>query len=145
MVSGPLQGIKVLDLTHVWAGPLAMRFLADWGAEVVKIEAPYGRGPRVFPSEPIGGWMGGEPGAEPWNANALFTKLHRNRRSMCLDLKQDQGRRVLLQLVEQADVLVENFSANAMIELGLGYEVLAAANPRLIYVALPGYGTARTL
>ena len=121
MVSGPLQSVRILDLTHVWAGPLGVRFLADLGAEVVKVEAPYGRGPQVFPSEPIGGWMGGAPGPEPWNANALFTKLHRNRRSLCVDLKQQQGRALLLDLVGVSDVLIENFSARAMDSMGLDF------------------------
>ena len=140
MVSGPLQGVRILDLTHVWAGPLGVRFLADLGAEVVKVEAPYGRGPQVFPSEPIGGWMGGAPGPEPWNANALFTKLHRNRRSLCVDLKQQQGRALLLDLVGVSDVLIENFSARAMDSMGLDFATLQAANERIIAVSMPGYG-----
>jgi len=141
VVAGPLQGMRILDLTHVWAGPLAVRMLSDLGAEVLKIEAPYGRGPQQLPSEPIGGWLGGEPGAEPWNNSALFVKLHRNRRSVCVDLKQDDGRALLLQLVAEADVLIENFSAHAMREMGLGYEVLRRANRRIVYVTMPGYGS----
>jgi crotonobetainyl-CoA:carnitine CoA-transferase CaiB-like acyl-CoA transferase len=139
-VPGPLNGVRVLDLTHVWAGPLAVRFLADLGAEVVKVEAPYGRGPREFPSAPIGGWLGGEPGDEPWNANAIFTKLHRNRRSLCIDLKQDAGLETLLKLVTVADIIIENFSARAMPAMGLSYDVLQQANPNIIYVSMPGYG-----
>ncbi|MCR9262056.1 MAG: CoA transferase [Pseudomonadaceae bacterium] len=139
-VDGPLNGIKILDLTHVWAGPLAVRFLADLGAEVVKIEAPYGRGSQVFPSQPIGGWLGGEAGEEPWNVNAVFNKLNRNRRSVCLDLKQEQGREILLQLVAVADVIIENFSARAMPAMGLGFEVLKRANPQIIHVCMPGFG-----
>ncbi len=141
VVSGPLNGVRVLDLTHVWAGPLAVRMLSDLGAEVVKVEAPAGRGPRVFPSTPIGGWLGGEPGDEPWNASALFTKLHRNRRSLCVDLKAPEGRALLLELVGQADVLVENFSARAMPAMTLDFDVLKDANPDLIYLSMPGYGS----
>lgn len=140
-VSGPLNGVRVLDLTHVWAGPLAVRFLADLGAEVVKIEAPYGRGPQNFPAEPIGGWLGGAPGEEPWNVNAVFNKLHRNRRSVCVDLKQAEGRRLLLELVAQADVIIENFSARAMPAMGLDFATLQQANPQIIYVAMPGFGS----
>jgi crotonobetainyl-CoA:carnitine CoA-transferase CaiB-like acyl-CoA transferase len=139
-VTGPLNGVKVLDLTHVWAGPLAVRFLADLGADVVKIEAPYGRGSQVFPSQPIGGWLGGAAGDEPWNVNAVFNKLHRNRQSVCVDLKQLKGRDLLLALVAVADVIIENFSARAMPAMGLDFEVLKQANPQIIYVSMPGFG-----
>lgn len=139
-VRGPLNGVRILDLTHVWAGPLGVRFLADLGAEVVKVEAPYGRGPREFPSAPIGGWMGGEPSDEPWNANAIFNKLHRNRRSLCIDLKQGGGREAFLAMVAVADVVIENFSARAMPSMDLSYEILQQANPNIVYVSMPGYG-----
>lgn len=141
MPSGPLNGVKILDLTHVWAGPLAVRFLADFGADVVRVEAPFGRGPQEFPYTPLGGWLGGAAGSDPWNTNAIFSKLMRNRRSLCLDLKLAAGREVFLKLVAQADVVMENFSAQAMQNLALGYEVLKAVNPRIIYVAMPGFGT----
>ncbi len=145
MVDGPLNGLKVLDLSHVWAGPLAVRMLADLGAGVVRVEAPLSRGTRQFPSSPIGGWLGGEPGDEPWNRNAIFAKLMRNRRSLCLDLKQADAREVFLSLVAEADVLLENFSARAMPGLGLGWDVLRERNPRLIYVAMPGFGASGPL
>ena len=137
---GPLAGVKILDLTHVWAGPLAVRYLSDLGAEVVKVEAPFGRGPQVFPYAPLGGWLGGEAGDDPWNRNAIFAKLMRNRRSLCIDLKSETGRNTLLELVAEADVLMENFSARAMPSLGLGYDELRRSNKRLIYVTMPGFG-----
>ncbi len=137
---GPLNGVRILDLTHVWAGPLATRFLADLGAAVVKIERPMGRGPREYRGTPIGGWIGGEPGDEPWNANAVFVKLQRNKRSLALDLKTEAGRETFLELVAVADVVIENFSARAMPALGLDHERLHDANPRLICVTAPGYG-----
>ncbi|MEM7099077.1 MAG: CoA transferase [Pseudomonadota bacterium] len=139
-VSGPLNGVKILDLTHVWAGPLAVRFLADLGAEVVRVEAPDGRGPLVFPSTPLGGWISGPSSDEPWNDNALFVKLMRNRSSVSLDLKTEAGRRVFLQLASCADVLVENFSARVMPGFGLDYEALKPINPNLLYVSMPGFG-----
>lgn len=136
----PLTNIRILDLTHVWAGPLGARFLSDLGAEVVKVEAPFGRGPREFPYDPLGGWIGGEPGGEPWNLNAIFVKLHRNRKSLCLDLKQQQAKEIFLELVKAADIVIENFSARAMPQMGLGYETLKKANPKIIYLSMPGYG-----
>ena len=141
MANGPLDGTRILDLTHVWAGPLATRVLADLGAGIVKIESPMGRGPRAYRGGlPIGGWLGGAPPKEPWNTNAVFVKLQRNKQSVAIDLKTAAGRATFLELVREADVVVENFSARAMPDLGLDYEHLAAANPRIIYVAMPGYG-----
>ena len=141
MADGPLQGVRILDLTHVWAGPLGTRVLADLGATVVKIESPTGRGPREYRGGlPIGGWLGGEPPAEPWNVNAVFVKLQRNKQSVAIDLKAAAGRETFLELVQASDVVMENFSARAMPDLGLGYEQLAEANPRIVYVAMPGFG-----
>jgi crotonobetainyl-CoA:carnitine CoA-transferase CaiB-like acyl-CoA transferase len=136
----PLANIRILDLTHVWAGPLGVRFLSDLGAEVVKVEAPFGRGPREFSPNPLGGWIGGEPGDEPWNLSAIFVKLNRNRKSLCLDLKLPRAREIFLELVKVADIVIENFSSRAMPQMGLGYETLKAANPKIIYVSMPGYG-----
>ena len=141
MADGPLRGTRILDITHVWAGPLGTRILADLGAAVVKVEAPMGRGPRQYKGGlPLGGWLGGAPPTEPWNVNAIFVKLQRNKRSLALDLKTPAGRGAFLELVAVADVVIENFSARAMPELGLGYEALAAANPRIVYVTMPGFG-----
>ena len=138
---GPLRGVRILDLTHVWAGPLATRILADLGAQVVKVEAPFARGPRTVPAElSLGGWLG-DWQREPWNANALFVKLQRNKRSLGMNLKTPDGRATFLKLVAVADVVIENFSARAMPDLGLGYDQLKAANPAIIHVAMPGYGT----
>ena len=141
MADGPLRGVRILDLTHVWAGPLGTRIVADLGATVVKVENPMGRGPREFRGGlPIGGWLGGEPPKEPWNVNAVFVKLQRNKQSVAIDLKSEAGRDTFLDLVGAADVVMENFSARAMPSLGLGYEQLAAVNPRIIYLTMPGFG-----
>ena len=141
MADGPLRGIRILDLTHVWAGPLATRVLADLGATVVKIEGPLSRGPRRYRGGlSIGGWIGGRTPLEPWNLNAVFVKLQRNKQSVAIDLKHPDGRETFLELAREADVVIENFSARAMPELGLDYDDIAAVNPRIIYVAIPGYG-----
>ncbi len=139
-VQGPLQGIRVLDLTHVWAGPLAARYLGDFGATVVKVEAARSRGSRDMSDPPVGGWLGEDAGREPWNRDAGWISLHRNRFGLCLDLKSGRGREIFLQLVAVSDVVVENFSAQTMAKLGLSYATLAAANPAIIHVAMPGYG-----
>jgi crotonobetainyl-CoA:carnitine CoA-transferase CaiB-like acyl-CoA transferase len=141
VAEGPLGGVRILDLTHVWAGPLSTRILADFGAQVVKIEAAHGRGPREGWSTPMGGWIGGEAGDEPWNRNAIFVKLARNSQSVCLDLKHESGVETFLELVKEADVVIENFSARAMPGLGLDYSVLKSVNPGIIYVTMPGFGT----
>ena len=141
MAKGPLNGVRILDLTHVWAGPLATRILADLGADVVKIEAPTSRGPRSYGrTTPLGGWIGGAPGDEPYNVNAVFVKLQRNKKSVAVDLKTSVGRTTFLELVKNADVVIENFSSRAMPSLLLDYPVLSAANPKIIYVSMPGFG-----
>jgi crotonobetainyl-CoA:carnitine CoA-transferase CaiB-like acyl-CoA transferase len=129
----PLEGIRVVDLTRIWSGPLATRTLGDLGAEVVKIEAHAGRGTGA-----LGADMPGD--ARPWNRQGLFNKLNRNKQSVALDLKAPEGRELLLRLVAESDVVIENFSARAMPSLGLGYEALREANPAIVYVAMPAFG-----
>ncbi len=140
MASGPLSGIRVVDLTHVWAGPLSTRILADLGAEVIKIEAATARGPL----QPLPGTRGmyprNEPGREHWNRQGISNKLNRNKKSLSINLKTDAGRQLFLTLVAQSDVVIENFSASTMQSLGLGYGALQNANRRIIYVTMPGYG-----
>jgi crotonobetainyl-CoA:carnitine CoA-transferase CaiB-like acyl-CoA transferase len=140
MARGPLAGTRVLDLTRVWAGPLAGRTLADLGADVIKLEAPTERGPRSWPRGAHALFPGGEPGERPWNRMGIFNKLNRNKRSLVLDLKREEGRALFLGLVERSDVLIENFSARAMQGLGLGYARLREVNPGLVYLAMPGFG-----
>jgi CoA:oxalate CoA-transferase len=123
-----LDGIRVLDLTRVLAGPYATMILADLGAEVIKVELP-GKGDdsRAYPP-----FIRGE--------SAYFMSLNRNKRSLALNVKSAAGRQILLELVEKSDVLVENFRPGTMEKLGLGYESLKAVNPRLIYAAISGFG-----
>jgi crotonobetainyl-CoA:carnitine CoA-transferase CaiB-like acyl-CoA transferase len=127
----PLDGVRILDLTRVLAGPLGTMVLGDLGAEVVKIERP-GTG------DDLRAW------GPPWTADgvsAYYLAVNRNKRSVALDLKQARGRELFLRLVRGADVVVENFRAGTMDDLGLGYEQLLQENPRLIYTALTAYGT----
>lgn len=133
----PLRGLRVLDLTHVWSGPLAGRLLGDLGADVIKVEPPGRRWPAQGAASDTADLA---PGLRPWNRQPVVNKLNRNRRSLMLDLKTSEGREVFLRLADRADVLLQNFSARVLPSLGLGQEVLTRRNPRLIHVAMPGFG-----
>jgi len=119
----PLARFKVLDLTRVRSGPTAVRQFADWGADVLMIESPAG------PGEIAGA-----------RHSSDFQNLHRNKRSMTLDLKSDEGRAVLFKLAETADVLIENFRPDVKRRLGIDYEAMRVVNPRLVYGSISGFG-----
>jgi len=123
-----LLGIRVLDLSRVLAGPFCSMLLADMGAEVIKLEVP-GRGDdsREFPP-----FMGGE--------SLYYINLNRGKRSIALDLKHPEGKRIFLELVKRCDVLLENFRPGTMERLGLEYGELRRVNPRLVYAAISGFG-----
>lgn len=126
--SPPLQGIRILDLTRLLPGPLATQHLADYGAEVIKVEDT-GAGDYARTM----GAMGGD--------NSYFYQLvNRNKKSLRLDLKHPEGKALLLRLAKEADALVEGFRPGVMDKLGLGYATLAAVNPRLVYCSISGYG-----
>ncbi len=124
--SSALARFTVLDLSRVRAGPTAVRQLADWGANVVKIEAPE----EIETGEPLGGPRDGPD----------FQNLHRNKRSIALNLKTEAGMGVLRRMVAQADVLVENFRPDVKERLGIDYEAMRKINPRLIYASISGFG-----
>jgi crotonobetainyl-CoA:carnitine CoA-transferase CaiB-like acyl-CoA transferase len=126
-MTGPLAGIRVLDLTSVVAGPLATQMLGDMGADVIKIEAPEGDAPRHT-----------GPARSPGMA-ALFMGLNRGKRSLVLDLKVDAAKEALWRLIAAADVLVHSMRPQKMAALGFGHETVCAKNPRLVYAALHGY------
>lgn len=123
-----LSGIKVLDLTRVLAGPFATMILGDLGADIIKVEKPAtGDDSRNF-----GPYLNGE--------SAYFMSINRNKRSLTLNLKSDQGKKIICDLAQKVDVIVENFRPGTMEKLGLGYQTLADLNPRLIYAAVSGFG-----
>ncbi|MBI3796208.1 MAG: CoA transferase, partial [Deltaproteobacteria bacterium] len=129
-----LSSIRVLDLTHYIAGPYCTKLLADYGAEVIKIEKPdTGDGARTLPP-----FFADQPGRE---RSGLFFFLNTNKQSMTLNLKQDRGREIVRRLAQQADVLVENFRPGVMSRLGLTHEDLRKANPRLVSVSLTNFGS----
>lgn len=125
--AGPLAGLKVLDLTRVLAGPYATQSLGDLGAEIWKVEPPGGDETRAFPP-----FLGGE--------SHYFLALNRQKKSLVIDLKQDEGKDLLRRLAARADILVENYRPGVMDRLGLGYEALSAINPRLIQCSISGFG-----
>ena len=126
---GPLGGMRVLELAQIMAGPTCGMLLADMGADVIKVEKlPGGDDARGYREPRVNG------------VSAPFMMLNRNKRGMALNLKHTAGREVLLRMVRDADVLTENYRRGTLEKLGLGYDVLAAANPGLIYCAISGYG-----
>src|SRR3569832_898405 len=125
----PLEGLTVLDFTRVLAGPYCTMQLADLGARVIKIEQP-GRGDETRTWGPP--FVGGE--------STYFLSVNRNKQSVTLDFKQPEGRAILDRLISRADVITENFRPGTLDRLGLGYEHLHPAHPRLIYASISGFG-----
>jgi len=130
----PLSGIRVIDLTMVWAGPFGTRMLGDYGAEVIKVEAP--RQWDLLRS------LGQIPREEHhwYNKSAYFNHNNRDKYAVAIDLADERGREVLLELCKVSDIIVENFRSDVMDNLGLGYDAVRAANPKIIYVSMPGHG-----
>ncbi len=129
MTAKPLDGIRVLDLTWVYAGPFATMMLSDLGADVIKLEGP-----------PFGDWTRVVPPLENGHSG-YFYMLNRRKKSIALDLKGAEGRELFLRLVERADVVAENFKAGTLDRLGLGYERARQVNPRIIYGSINGFGS----
>ena len=124
---GMLDDIRVLDFSHVFFGPYTTMILGDMGADVIKIEPPWGEAARLYP--PLYGGMSG-----------VFLYLDRNKRGMTLNLKDPRAREIALALAEKSDVVVENFKRGTMDKLGLGYEDVKKAKPDVIYASLSGFG-----
>jgi crotonobetainyl-CoA:carnitine CoA-transferase CaiB-like acyl-CoA transferase len=120
---GALEGLRVIDVSIARAGPVAVRLLADWGADVIRVEAP-----------------GDEEGVTGSHTNSDFVNLHRNKRAIALNLKTPEGLEIFYKLVRSADVLVENFRPPVKYRLKIDYESVRAVNPRLIYGSISGFG-----
>jgi len=123
-----LEDIKILDFTHVWFGPYCTMMLAELGAEVIKVEPPWGTIGRLGPGEIYKG------------ASTTFYALNLNKKDIAMDLKNPEVLKIIKELVKQSDVVVQNFAPGTMEKLGLGYDVLRELNPRIIYAALSGFG-----
>ncbi|MEM9100271.1 MAG: CoA transferase [Pseudomonadota bacterium] len=127
-MTGPLAGLKVIELAHIMAGPACGLMLADMGADVIKVERPGGDDTRRMLPPDVNG------------ESAAFLMMNRNKRGIALDLKQPSARNALRRMLDQADVVIENYRHDTMEKLGLGYETLRQSNPGLIYVAISGFG-----
>ena len=126
--TGPLQGVRVLDISSIVSGPLCAQILGDLGADVIKLEPPSGDTARYLGQE-------GPPGM-----SGIFVQFNRNKRSATLDLKQEAGKAAFFELVANADVVVENYRAGVADRLGIGFEASRQKNPSLIWVAISGFG-----
>ena len=127
-VSGPLAGVRVVELAHIMAGPVCGLMLADMGADVIKVERPEGDDSRRFLPPAIG------------DQSAAFMMMNRGKRGVVLDLKSEGGRAAFLKLIARADILIENHRKGTMERLGLGHDVLAETNPALVHVEISGFG-----
>jgi crotonobetainyl-CoA:carnitine CoA-transferase CaiB-like acyl-CoA transferase len=150
----PLSGVRVVDLTVVWAGPFGTLLLADLGADVIKIENIHiwqtlTRGLMARPPQAIMGqgppWATGypddQPGDRPWNRSPTFVNVYRNKRSVTMDLRVPEGRRPFEDLIRTADVVYENNVSETMEKLGVTYEYLRSLRPDIIFVRVPAYGS----
>ncbi|MCU1504558.1 MAG: Caib/baif family protein [Ilumatobacteraceae bacterium] len=155
-----LEGVRVVDMTRAWAGPLAGRFLADLGADVIHFEYPTARaggvaGAKGYDLRAGNDWTWGElpepalrggafpdadPGPDPWNRQGFFNKLHRNKKSICVDLHDPAGAEVLRGLVAASDVVLENYSPRGAAGLGVLFDTLRTINPNIVVVSVSGYG-----
>ncbi|MBN2800818.1 MAG: CoA transferase [Deltaproteobacteria bacterium] len=133
MVAGALDGVRVLDLSRVLAGPWASQTLADLGAEVLKIEHPRS-------GDDTRGWGPPWVGRPEDGVSAYFASTNRNKRSIAIDLQRTEGRALVQRLAASADVVLENFKVGGAAKLGLDYPTLSAVNPRLIYASITGFG-----
>jgi crotonobetainyl-CoA:carnitine CoA-transferase CaiB-like acyl-CoA transferase len=128
-IPGALQGLRIVDLSRVLSGPYCTQILADHGADVLKVEPPTGDETRAWGPPFVG------------DVASYFQGVNRNKRAMCLDLSQPEGRERVLELLAQADVLVENFKAGTMARWGLAYEAISERFPGLVYCSISGFGS----
>jgi crotonobetainyl-CoA:carnitine CoA-transferase CaiB-like acyl-CoA transferase len=135
---GPLRGLRILDLSRYWAGPLAAQIMADMGAEVIKIEAP-----TAIDQWRLGGARSAiveQTGAPRWECSPIFNSINRNKKEIGLSLSSDEGRDILRTLLKVSDALIENYTPRVMEKFGLDYENIRQGNPGLVYLSLPGFG-----
>ena len=143
-MNGALHGVRMIDMTRVWAGPHATRMLADMGAEVIHVTSRKLVGPLTVTQETariLGVYPDDEPGERHWNRNSQTNDLMRNKYDITLELDTPEGLSLLRRLIAISDVVVENYSPRVMPKFGLDYPRLQALNPRIILCSMPGYGS----
>ena len=128
-IPGPLAGVRVIEATTTWAGPMCAAVLADFGADVIKVEIPSGDVSRAV-----------QPNLPGTDVSFMHATVNRNKRALSLDVRTGQGRDIFLKLGASADVIVENFKVGTMSSYGLGFEQLAAVKPDIVYVSITGWG-----
>ncbi len=140
----PLEGIRVLEITDIWVGPGVGTMLADMGAEVIKVEdvrhLPHSRGQTIKPT-PMPTYADFTPGERPWNRNCYYNFHNRNKHGITIDLARPRGVKLYKELVQTADIVVENYAWGIMQKLGVHYEALRESRPDLIMLSMPPYGS----
>ncbi len=141
----PLEGVRVLGMTVILAGPYAEMFLADYGAEVIRVEsiqhfAPGTRGQYVWPPKGASGYPKDDPGKRPWNRHGTFNSMARNKIGMTVDVTRPEGMEVFKQLVRVSDVFISNYVPSVLDRLGITYEMLKKEKPDIIWAKISGYG-----
>ena len=144
MASLPLEGLRVIDLSEIWAGPFAASLLGDLGAQVIQVEsyprAPHNR-PTVVPANPLGFAGGGVKTDHPWDRSAAHNMANRNKYGITLNLRVPRGKALFKALIAVSDVLIEGYSAGTVKRLELDYQVLSQVNPGLVMISMPGWGS----
>ena len=139
--SKPLSTIRALELSEIWAGPFCGCLMGDMGAEIIKVESiqRIGRGP-INPPSNSGGYPDDDPGNDPWNRQSNFNAINRNKKSLTLDLKTEQGLNTFKDLVSQSDIVFCNYARTVMENFELSYDEVRKIKPDIIYMLMPGYG-----
>src|SRR6266851_9380170 len=139
----PLRGVRVVDLSEVWAGPMAASYLADWGAEVIRVES-YPRSETLRPVVPTPGGLGFADNDPlhplPWERHARRFIANHSKQGIALNLRDPRGSAIVQRLIAIADVLLENYSSGTIARLGLPYETVRELNPRIIMASISGWG-----
>ena len=138
-----LEGIRILDLSRIWAGPYATKLMADMGADIIKVESvdrmDTTRG-GIRPPAGSGNYPEGEPGEDPWNRNGWFNSLHLSKYGVTINLAKPSGKELFAHLVTISDAVIENYRLGVLARLGFDYEKLRSLRPDIVYISMPAFG-----